>query len=99
MPTGVLLYAATKGAIEQVTRILAKDLGSRNMTVNCVAPGPIDTDAFREEKTDETIAYFTNLQPQKRIGRPDEVADAVAFLCSSDSSWVNGHTLMVNGVS
>lgn len=99
MPATSLLYSASKGAVEQFTRILAKEFGPSNITVNCVAPGPIDTDMFRQGKSDEMIAFFTNLHPQKRLGEPNEVANAVAFLSSPDSSWVNGQIIMINGVS
>ncbi|KAI5123179.1 hypothetical protein M0805_003946 [Coniferiporia weirii] len=99
VPPAVLVYTAAKGAVEQITRVLAKDLGPRGITVNCVAPGPIDTDLFRNGKTEQQIAFFTNLHPQKRLGEPEEVAHVVAFLASPDASWVSGQTLMVNGVS
>lgn len=94
-----VVYTATKGAIEQFTRILAKDLGTRGVTVNCVAPGPVDTELFRAGKSPETIATFENLHPAKRLGEPDDIAPVVAFLAREDSRWVNGQTILVNGVS
>ena len=99
VPPTALLYSASKGAIEQMTRIMARDLGSRGVTVNSVAPGPIDTDMFRQGKSEELVAFYVNMHPQKRLGQPPEVANVVAFLSSADSSWVNGQTLMINGVS
>ena len=79
-------------------RVLAKDLGARGITVNTVAPGPIDTDMFRAGKPDELIKFFENLHPAKRLGQPEEVAKVVGFLASEESGWVNGQTLRVNGV-
>ena len=98
VPPDVLLYAASKGAIEQLTRVLAKDLAPRGITVNCVAPGPIDTDMFRQGKSEEAINFYLGVSPAKRFGQPEEVADVVAFMASKDFAWVNGQTLLVNGV-
>lgn len=93
-----LIYAATKGSIEQITRALAKDFGTRGITVNCVSPGPIDTELFRHGKPEHLINTFEEMHPVKRLGKPDEVSSVVAFLTSDGASWVNGQTLMVNGV-
>jgi NAD(P)-dependent dehydrogenase (short-subunit alcohol dehydrogenase family) len=98
VPPHVLCYAATKGAIEQITRVLAKELGPKGVTVNAVSPGPVDTELFRTGKTEQQIQFYENLHPLKRIGRPDEVASIVAMLSSPESSWVNGQTILVNGV-
>ncbi|KAI0676367.1 NAD-P-binding protein [Trametes maxima] len=92
-----LVYAATKGAVEQLARVLAKDLGARGVTVNTIAPGPTDTEMFRNGKTEQQIGFLAGLHPQKRLGTVDEVGNAVAFLVSEEASWVNGQTLMVNG--
>jgi len=92
-----LVYAASKGAIEQFTRVLAKDLGTRGITVNCISPGPTDTELFRKGKTEQQIQFLANLNPQKRIPQPEEIAPAVAFLASPGASWVNGQNLPVNG--
>ena len=98
-PPNYVLYAASKGAVEQMVRILAKDLGSRGITVNAIAPGPTDTDLFRNGKSEQLIQYFRNLHPMKRIGEVDEIAPIVAFLSREEAGWVNGQTHFVNGVS
>ncbi|KAH9950730.1 hypothetical protein B0H21DRAFT_706028 [Amylocystis lapponica] len=92
-----LVYNATKGAVEQMTRVLAKDLGARGITVNAVAPGPVDTEMFRKGKSEELIGRMTSLHPGKRLGLPDDIAPVVAFLARDDAGWVNGHILMANG--
>ena len=99
IPPNYLVYAATKGAVEQLVRVLAKDLGARGINVNSVAPGPIDTDLFRKGKTEERISFFEGLHPQKRLGQPEEVSNVVQFLVSDEANWVNGQTIHVNGVS
>lgn len=98
VPPNYLIYTATKGAVEQMTRILAKEYGAKGITVNCVAPGPIDTELFRNGKSDAVVKAIENVHPAKRIGQPDEVSPVVAFLVSDAASWVNGQNLMVNGV-
>ena len=99
VPPNYLLYAATKGAVEQMVRVLAKDLGQRNITVNAVAPGPTDTDLFRNGKNEQMIKFFENLHPAKRIAQVDEISPMIAFLSRDEASWVNGQTHFVNGVS
>ncbi|TBU23695.1 NAD(P)-binding protein [Dichomitus squalens] len=97
IPPNYLLYAATKGAVEQINRVLAKDLGARGINVNTVAPGPIDTDLFRHGKTEQQIAFFESIHPQKRLGQAEEVSNVVQFLVSDEASWINGQTIRVNG--
>ncbi|KAH9852161.1 NAD-P-binding protein [Lenzites betulinus] len=92
-----LVYTAAKGAVEQLARVLAKDLGAKGITVNTVAPGPIDTDLFRDGKASQEINFIAGLHPQKRLGTAEEVGDVVSFLVSDEARWVNGQTLMVNG--
>lgn len=82
-----------------MTRTLAKDLGARGITVNTIAPGPTNTDLFREGKPEQLIQFFANMHPAKRIGEPDEIAPIVAFLSRDEAGWVNGQTIMINGVS
>ncbi|KAH8091042.1 hypothetical protein BXZ70DRAFT_954061 [Cristinia sonorae] len=97
VPSNYLLYVSTKGAIQQFTRVLAKDLGAKGITVNCVAPGPTDTELFREGKPEALIQQFASMHPMKRIGTPEEIGPVVSFLAKEESSWVNGQTLFVNG--
>lgn len=92
-----LLYLATKGAIEQMTRVLAKDLGRKEITVNCVSPGPTGTDMFFEGKSEALIKTMAAWAPPNRIGKPEEIAEVVAFLASPESAWVNGQNIRVNG--
>ena len=91
------LYASTKGAIEQMTHAFAKDLGSKGITVNAVAPGPTGTELFLHGKSEELIQSISNFSPFKRIGEPDEIADVFCFLASSASRWISGQVILVNG--
>jgi len=91
------IYAATKAAVETLTRVLAKELGPRGITVNAVAPGPVETELFLDGKPDELIQNIVRTIPLGRLGRPHDIADAVAFLAGPDSGWVNGQTIRANG--
>ncbi|KAK6977570.1 hypothetical protein R3P38DRAFT_3334743 [Favolaschia claudopus] len=99
VPTNSLVYTATRGAIEQLSRILAKDLGTRGITVNTVSPGPVDVPHLYEAQIREVIERFVNATPAGRLGRAEEVAEVVGFLASEGAGWVNGQNLGVNGVS
>ncbi|KAE9391850.1 NAD(P)-binding protein [Gymnopus androsaceus JB14] len=92
-----LVYVASKGAIEQAARSLAKDLGTRGITVNVVSPGPVDTPLFRDGKPEQVINFIAGLNPFKRIGKPEEIAPVVAFLASPSAGWVSGQNIKVNG--
>ncbi len=89
-------YAATKAGIEAFSRSLARELGSRNITVNCVAPGFVDTDMTRALDAKQRDALLSQV-PLGRLGTPQDVADAVAFLVGSGATYVTGITLHVNG--
>lgn len=91
------VYAATKAAVETMTAILAKELRGREITVNAVAPGPTATDLFLNGKSDELIAKMAKMNPLERLGTPDDIAAAVAFLVGPDGGWINGQTLRANG--
>ncbi|WFP77786.1 SDR family oxidoreductase [Mesorhizobium sp. WSM4906] len=91
------IYAATKAGVEAMTHILAKELGPRRITVNAVAPGPVDTELFTDGKSAAQIEAITRLIPLGRLGQPDDIAGLVAFLASPDSHWVNGQIIRANG--
>jgi 3-oxoacyl-[acyl-carrier protein] reductase len=92
-----LPYVSSKGSIEQMTRVMAKDLGRKGICVNCVAPGPTATELFMKNQTEQSLKMISSLNPNGRIGQPEEVADAISLLCGNDSRWVQGQTLRVNG--
>ena len=89
-------YAAAKAGVAGMTRALARELGSRGVTVNCVAPGFIDTDMTRALGEAQTTALLQQI-PLGRLGRPEDIAAAVAFLASPAAEYVTGTTLHVNG--
>ena len=91
------IYAASKGAVDQITRVLAKELGGRHITVNAVAPGPVDTELFRDGKSDEQIQLMAQMAALGRVGEVQDIADAVAFLASDDARWITGQCIHVNG--
>lgn len=91
------VYAATKAAVEAMTGILAKEMRGRNITVNAIAPGPTTTDLFFHGKSQEVIDHLAMLSPLERLGQPEDIAAAVAFLAGPDGSWINGQTLRANG--
>jgi len=91
------VYAATKAAVETLTAIMAKEMRGRNITVNAIAPGPVATDLFLNGKSDELIARTAKMNPMERLGTPEDIAAAVAFLAGPDGGWVNGQTLRANG--
>jgi 3-oxoacyl-[acyl-carrier protein] reductase len=90
-------YAASKGAVEAMTFILASELRGRDISVNAIAPGPTATPMFFEGKDDEAIARFTHAAPLDRLGTPADIAEAVVFLTSPAGHWINGQTIRANG--
>ena len=93
---GQMNYAAAKAGVAGMTRALAREIGSRNITVNCVAPGFIQTDMTRSLTEAQTAAMLAQI-PLGRLGAVDDVASAVAFLASPQASYITGTTLHVNG--
>ncbi|MFQ6548006.1 SDR family oxidoreductase [Aestuariibius sp. 2305UL40-4] len=90
-------YAGTKAPVEEFTRILARELGERRITVNTIAPGPIDTPFFHAAETPQTVAYAAGLSTEGRLGAVEDLVPQVAFLAHPDSQWVNGQNLFING--
>jgi 3-oxoacyl-[acyl-carrier protein] reductase len=90
-------YAASKGAVEALTMILARELRGRDVTVNAVAPGPTATDLFLTGKDEQTVARLASQPPLERLGTPADIAGVVAFLASPAGHWVNGQNILVNG--
>jgi 3-oxoacyl-[acyl-carrier protein] reductase len=91
------IYAATKAGVEAMTHILSKELRGRNITVNCIAPGPTATALFLDGKPQQVIDHLTKLAPLERLGQPEDIANAVAFLAGPDGAWINGQVLRANG--
>lgn len=89
-------YAASKAGVEGFTRALAREIGSRGVTVNCVAPGFVETD-MTEELDERLINSMLDAVPLGRMARPEEIAAAVSFLASDGASYITGEVLAVNG--
>jgi 3-oxoacyl-[acyl-carrier protein] reductase len=93
---GQMNYAAAKAGVEGMSRALAREIGSRNITVNCIAPGFIDTDMTRSLSAEQHAGLLTQI-PLGRLGAPEDIAAACAFLASSQAAYITGSTLHVNG--
>lgn len=89
-------YAMSKGAVEAMTLVLARELRGRDVTVNAVAPGPTATDLFLNGKDEATIEKLSKVTPLERLGTPADIAESVAFL-AGPARWVNGQVVYVNG--
>ena len=94
---GISVYSASKAALNALTRVWAMELGPRGVTVNAVAPGPIETEMFRAAATADVAKYLISRTPLGRIGIPADVADVIAFLASADGRWVTGEVISVSG--
>jgi NAD(P)-dependent dehydrogenase (short-subunit alcohol dehydrogenase family) len=95
----ILAYASTKGALETLVKNWAAILGPRGIRVNAVAPGVIDTDMSNFTKTEAGREVTLGMQALKRIGKPEDVADVVAFLASDKARWITGASIPVDGGS
>ncbi|MBE2978132.1 SDR family oxidoreductase [Priestia megaterium] len=91
------VYSGTKGAVEQFTRQLAKEFGPKKITINAVAPGPVDTELFSVGKTEQQIEGMKKMNAFGRLGEPEDISNVIEFLVSEKSKWVTGQTLRVNG--
>lgn len=91
------VYAASKGAVDAMTLVLARELRGRDITVNAVAPGPTATPLFLDGKDEATIDRLTKAAPLERLGTPEDIADTVAFLAGPDGRWINGQVIAANG--
>jgi 3-oxoacyl-[acyl-carrier protein] reductase len=90
-------YSATKAAVEQMTRVFAKEVGMRGITVNSISPGPTNTELFTVGKSEETIKRLASMAALGRIGEPEDIARVVLFLVSDEAAWVTAQNLGVNG--
>ena len=95
--SGRAAYAASKGGIIAMTRVMAVDLATHNIRVNAIAPGPIDVPRSRQQHTGERRESWHRAVPLARYGRPEEVAGAAVFLASDDASYMTGQTIAVDG--
>ena len=91
------IYVATKAGIDAMTRVLAKELGPRQITVNCVSPGQVETALFLEGKSREELQELTSRVPLGRLGQPDDIVGIVAFLAGPEARWLSGQVIRVNG--
>lgn len=96
---GYAAYAASKAAVEALTLILARELRGRDVTVNAIAPGPTATPLFLDGKAPELVERIAAISPMGRLGTPDDIAEAVAFLVGPTGRWTNGQVIHVNGAA
>jgi 3-oxoacyl-[acyl-carrier protein] reductase len=91
------IYSASKIAVEQMSKIFAKEIGNRGINVNCVLPGPTSTELFLKGKSEELISQLANNNAFKRLGTPSDIAKVVAFLTSDKAKWISAQNIGANG--
>ena len=91
------IYAATKAAVEAMTHILAKELGSRGITVNAISPGPVATELFFSDKSEAAVEAIKRTNPLRRLGEAGDIARVVSLLVGPDGGWINGQVVRANG--
>jgi 3-oxoacyl-[acyl-carrier protein] reductase len=90
-------YIASKAGVEGLVRVLANELRGRNITVNAVAPGQVETDLFLKGKSDARIDELKKMNPLERLGQPEDMANLVSFLAGPDGGWINAQVIRANG--
>lgn len=96
MPT-YSIYSATKAAVEQMTKVFAKEIGTRGITVNSILPGPMNTELFLHGKSQELINKIASLSAFERIGNVDDIVPTILFLSRTESQWITGQNIGTNG--
>jgi 3-oxoacyl-[acyl-carrier protein] reductase len=94
---GIALYCASKAALEQFTKVAAREFGPRGITVNTVSPGPTDTELLRADNPPDALARTVTLTALGRLGQPADIADVVAFLAGPDARWITGQNIQATG--
>jgi 3-oxoacyl-[acyl-carrier protein] reductase len=98
-PPSSAVYSGTKGAVDAITGVLAKELGPRGIRVNSINPGPVETEGFQAMGAagEELVKHFAAQTPLGRIAQPADIAPIAVFLASQDSGWLTGETLLASG--
>lgn len=99
LPEDYSVYAASKSAVESMTKVFSKELRGRQVSVNIISPGPIATEMFLDGKSDELIEQFAQLSPFERLGTAADIVNVIGFLLSAEATWINGQVIKVNGGS